>query len=300
MVRNLGQQAEGRYVTTAVRLVWDTRAALGEGPIWCEAGQALWFVDIKGGAVHRHVPETGENEHFAVGGKPSFIMPADDGSMLVGSEHSIYRFGNGKLGEPLAVIDMPACNRTNDATVDPAGRLWLGTMDDSEAQQTGALYCLDRGALHTMSARVIVTNGPAITVDGRTLYFVDSVERRIWRFEIGEGLTLSGPELFLLLGEADGHPDGVVLDSEDCLWVALWDGWGVRRYAPDGTLLLQVDLPCARVTKLAFGGADLRTAFVTTARTGLDAAQLVRQPLAGALFAFDAPAAGRPLPQYVF
>ncbi len=89
-----------------------------------------------------------------------------------------------------------------------------------------------------------------------------------------DGPGIAEPDLFLQLGQADGHPDGVVLDSEDCLWVALWDGWAVRRYAPDGTLLLQVDLPCARVTKIAFGGPDLRTAYVTTARTGLDAAQL--------------------------
>ncbi len=122
--------------------------------------------------------------------------------------------------------------------------------------------------------------------------------RRIWRHAIVDGPGIAEPELFLQLAQADGHPDGVVLDSEHCLWVALWDGWGVRRYAPDGTLLLQVDMPCARVTKIAFGGPDLRTAYVTTARTGLDAAQLARQPLAGGLFAFDAPAPGSPLPHY--
>ena len=100
------------------------------------------------------------------------------------------------------------------------------------------------------------------------------------------------------LEETDGHPDGIVLDSEDCLWVALWDGWGVRRYAPDGTLLLQVDLPCSRVTKIAFGGPDLRTAFVTTARIGLDDIQLAQQPLAGGLFAFEAQVAGTPSPLF--
>ena len=97
------------------------------------------------------------------------------------------------------------------------------------------------------------------------------------------------------MSEADGYPDGVVLDSEDCLWVALWDGWAVRRYAPDGSLLYQIDFPCARVTKIAFGGPELRTAYVTTARTGLDASALAAQPLAGALFAFDVPVAGLPL-----
>jgi len=172
-------------------------------------------------------------------------------------------------------------------------------MDDDEALETGALYCLDRTLLHTTPAKAIVTNGPAVSPDLLNLYFVDSVRRQIWRYPIAQGPSLGEPELFIQLSPADGHPDGVVLDSEGCLWVALWDGWAVRRYAPSGTLLLQVDLPCARVTKLAFGGPDLKTAYATTARVGLDARELEQQPLAGALFAFDAPAAGTLLPRYV-
>ncbi len=282
----------------AVRPVWELAAQLGEGPVWCPEQQALWFVDIKCGAIHRYIPDTGARETFAVGGKPSFIVPEVEGGMVVGSGSGIFRFAQGAIGEQITAIAMPAHNRTNDATVDALGRLWLGTMDDDEALETGALYCLDRGTLHTMPARAIVTNGPAVTADAGMLYFVDSAERRIWRHAIVDGPGIAEPELFLQLARADGHPDGVVLDSEHCLWVALWDGWAVRRYAPDGTLLLQIDFPCARVTKLAFGGPDLRTAYVTTARTGLDAAQLAQQPLAGALFAFDAPVPGRPLPHY--
>lgn len=285
-------------MSPAVRLVWDIGAQLGEGPVWCHDEQALWFVDIKGGAVHRHCPGTGANASFATGGKPSFIVPAVGGGMIAGSGGAIYRLADGKFGECIADIDMPAHNRTNDATVDALGRLWLGTMDDDEGQETGALYCLDRGDLHAMPAMAIITNGPAISADARTLYFVDSARRRIWCYAIGDGPSIHSPELFLQLEEADGHPDGVVLDTEGCLWVALWDGWGVRRYAPDGTMLLHVDLPCARVTKIAFGGPDLRTAFVTTARTGLDDGQLAKQPLAGAVFAFEVGVAGRPLPQY--
>ena len=285
-------------MSPAVRLAWEVGTQLGEGPVWCSHEQALWFVDIKRGAIHRHLPATDACETFPVGGMPSFIVPVDGGGMIVGSGQGIFRFEQGDIGERIAVIDMPAHNRTNDATVDALGRLWLGTMDDDEALETGALYCLDRGVLHAMPARAIVTNGPAVTADAGTIYFVDSAERRIWRYAIVDGPSIAKPELFLQLAQADGHPDGVVLDSEDCLWVALWDGWAVRRYAPDGTLLLQIDFPCARVTKIAFGGPDLRTAYVTTARTGLDDAQLAQQPLAGGLFAFDAPVPGRPLPQY--
>lgn len=155
--------------------------------------------------------------------------------------------------------------------------------------------------LHVLGHEAVVTNGPAVTADGRTLYHVDSGASTIWRLTVADGQADESPriiarEVFLQLAEAGGHPDGVVLDSEECLWVALWDGWGVRRYAPDGTLLCHVAFPCARVTKLGFGGPDLRTAYVTTARTGLNAAALAEQPLAGALFEFNAGVAGRVLP----
>jgi D-xylonolactonase len=276
--------------------VWRLEALLGEGPVWLPDEAALRFVDIKRGLLHRFDPASGTGQTLDVGGKPSFIVPESGGGLLVGSEHGVFRLDNGKLGAAVAVIPQPAHNRTNDATVDGRGRLWFGTMDDYEQAPSGCVWCLDRGALHRVGGQAVVTNGPAISNDGRFLYHVDSGGRTIWRFRLGETPKLECGEVFLRLGEDEGHPDGVVVDSEDCLWVALWDGWGVRRYAPDGTLLQHIALPCARVTKLAFGGPALRTAFVTTARVGLDEAALAGQPLAGCLFAFDAPAAGRVLP----
>ncbi|MCE7796333.1 SMP-30/gluconolactonase/LRE family protein [Sphingobium sufflavum] len=287
------------------RFVWPTEALLGEGPYWSEGEGALWYVDIKGGAIHRYHPASNAHATWAVGGQPSFVVPAGEGRLVAGSNHSLILFdtaaADGALPQTmLAPIAMPAHNRTNDATVDCHGRLWFGTMDDGETEGTGAIYCLVDGAVRQMGGEAVVTNGPAATRDGRTLYHVDSGSRIIWRSRIGDGPELLEKEVFLQLGEADGYPDGIVLDSEGCLWVALWDGWGVQRHAPDGSLLLRIDLPCARVTKIAFGGDDLRTAYVTTARTGLSEAQLAEQPLAGGLFAFDAPVAGLPLPNVVF
>lgn len=283
-------------MTAEPRVAWPVGALLGEGPAWFADEGVLRFVDIKGGRIHSFDPASGEGSTQKVEGRPSFVLPTEDGGTVVGSGHGVYRLGESGLGERLAHIDQPHHNRTNDATVDGRGRLWFGTMDDEENVPTGALHCLDGGVLHRLGGEAVVTNGPAVSGDGRTLYHVDSGARTIWRFAIGEGPAIVDRSVFLQLGEADGHPDGVVLDSEDCLWVALWDGWGLRRYAPDGSLLLQVPLPCARVTKVAFGGPDLRTAYVTTARVGLDDAALADQPLAGALFAFDAPAPGCPLP----
>ena len=275
--------------------VWRLDCVLGEGPVWLANEAALRFVDIKRGHVHRFDPAKGIGTTQAIGGNPSFIVPIDGGGLLVGSQHGLHRLADDTLGELVMPIPQAAHNRINDATVDAAGRLWFGTMDDGESQPTGTIWCLDRGTLHPTSVSAVVTNGPAASGDGRVLYHVDSGRRTIWRSRI-DGAALCDSAVFVQLGAGDGYPDGIVTDSEDCLWVALWDGWGLRRYAPDGTLLLHVDMPCARVTKIAFGGPDLRTAYVTTARVGLDEAALALQPLAGSLFAFAAPVAGRILP----
>ncbi|MET0250785.1 MAG: SMP-30/gluconolactonase/LRE family protein [Novosphingobium sp.] len=279
------------------RPVWELGALLGEGPVWLEAEQALRFVDIHGGRLHRFDPVSGTGNTVQTAGKPSFIVPADGGGMLVGDGAQVRRFDGDALGAAVAQVAESPRNRINDATVDPAGRLWFGTLDEDEESPTGALYCLDRGVLRPTGRLAVITNGPAVSSDGRLLYFVDTLERTIWRIPLNEDGTLAAAgEVFLRLEEHEGFTDGVVLDSEDCLWVGLWEGWGVRRYAPDRTLLAHVALPCARATKVAFGGPGLTTAFVTTARTGLDAPALARQPLAGSLFAFDAPAPGRPVP----
>jgi sugar lactone lactonase YvrE len=276
--------------------VWQVGALLGEGPAWIAEEAALFFVDIKGGCLHRYDPATGGCRTLEIGGNPSFVLPRAGGGLIVGSHHAIHPIIGDALGAAIATIAQPTHNRTNDATVDARGRLWVSTMDDEETVSTGTMWCMEEGVLRHAGTNAVVTNGPAISADGRYLYHVDSADRRITRYRIEENCSLAEPEPFVTLQRHEGHPDGVVLDAEGCLWVGLWDGWGVRRYAPDGSLLLHVALPCARVTKVALGGPDLRTAYVTTARIGLDDAALAEQPLAGSLFAFEAPAPGLPLP----
>jgi xylono-1,5-lactonase len=276
-----------------VRLIWAIEARLGEGPIWLQSAGSLLFVDIESGKLHGFEEETEASSTIHVGGAPSFVVPASDGSLLIGSVNQILRLDGDSAPTIVLEFEEPLHNRTNDATVDSLGRLWFGTMDDRELQPTGALYCWDGTTLHHMGCNAVVTNGPAISDDAQMLYFVDTTNRTIWRYPVLSGPALGTGEVFLQLNEGDGYPDGIVLDSEGCLWVAFWDGWCVRRYAPDATLLLSVPLPCSRVTKIAFGGPELRTIYVTTARTGLSQANIETQPLAGGLFCFDAPVSGR-------
>lgn len=276
------------------RLLWPLAAELGEGPIWLEAEQALWFVDIKGRALHQYIPGTGERHSYPLPGQPSFIVPASDGSMLIGMGLGLYKVQAGILGDQIASVAGAALDRSNDASVDGKGRLWFGTMDSAESAPTGAVHMYDGHSVRTVGGACTITNGPAISPDGRMLYHVDTLAGKIWRFDISVRNELTDGQLFAAIDPEDGNPDGVTVDSEGCVWVGLWGGWCVRRYAPDGRLLASISLPCANVTKIAFGGLDLRTAYVTTARVGLSAEQLAEQPLAGGLFAFEASAAGLP------
>jgi sugar lactone lactonase YvrE len=215
------------------RLVWPVEALLGEGPAWFPEDGTLRFVDIKRGHLHHHAGDATDRTTHDLGGQPSFVVPADDGGLVIGSGNRIVHIGkDGSERALLARLPMPAHNRTNDATVDGAGRLWLGTMDDHEVRPTGALWCLDRGELHHMGGGAVVTNGPAVSADGTLLYHVDSANRTIWRFTIGPGPQVEHREIFLQLGPDDGHPDGIVLDSQDCLWVALGMAGGYAATPP--------------------------------------------------------------------
>lgn len=278
--------------------LWETGALLGEGPLWSPDEVKLWFTDIKGRQLHRFDPLSGQCASFAMAGEPGFVVRAGAGRLIVGMDKGLYTVENGMISDQLAVIDMAAGNRLNDGVVDAHGRLWFGSMDNGEVQHTGAFHCYTSGHVRTVTEAITcpITNGPAVNGAGTLLYAVDTLGRKIWRYTITNTATLVDRELYLALESGDGTPDGVVCDADGCVWLAVWNGWSVRRYDPDGKLMMSVSLPCAQVTKVAFGGADLRTAFVTTARIGLDAAALQDQPLAGALFAFPVDTAGLAAP----
>lgn len=265
--------------------------------MWSAADHSLWFVDIKGRRILRFHPDTGERRHWPAPHQISFLLPEAGGSFVAGFPGSLARFRpETGLFEPLITLDNERRrNRLNDACVDGVGRLWFGSMDDSEIDASGALYSwhgVGVPAVHDQD--FVISNGPAHSPDGKTLYHTDTIRRTIYRFDVAEDGSTSGKWPFIEIGEGDGWPDGTTIDSEGCLWVALWEGWAVRRYSPRGELLETVPLPCAKVTKLALGGTDLRTAFVTTARRGLSPIELEQQRLAGGLFTFQTKVPGLP------
>lgn len=273
--------------------VWAVGAELGEGPVWHAAERAFYFVDIKGRAIHRCDADGKHRQSWHTPRQPGFVLPCDDGSLLCGMQGGLYQFDPdaGMFTLLQAVEEDRPGNRLNDGFIDHRGRLWFGTMDDGEKNPSGALYCYDRRILSEQDRNYIITNGPAMSPDGKTLYHTDTLLRTVYAFDVDAAGNLSGKRPFIAI-DGSGYPDGMAVDAEGCLWIALFGGWRIERFLPSGELIGVLPFPCANITKLAFGGADLQTVQVTTAWKGLSSAERLKQPLAGGLFSFRADTPG--------
>lgn len=283
----------------AVRTIWSGGALLGEGPVWDARAGVLWFVDIKGRRAHRFDPATQRVTSWPAPAQLGWVLPADDGALVTGLQTGLARFDpmDGSFRHLAHVEPHLPGNRLNDATVGPDGAIWFGSMDDGETCASGRVYRFDGRTVHaTAIDPVVITNGPALSPDGATLYHVDTVGGVVHAIAVaGDGKT-GEARVFARIDPAEGHPDGVSVDAAGNVWMGIWGGGQARLYAPDGTLLRVVRLPASNVTKVAFGGPDLRTAYVTTARVGLSEEALAAQPEAGNLFAFEVEVPGQALP----
>jgi sugar lactone lactonase YvrE len=281
------------------RSVWNLGAELGEGPVWIERDRALWFVDVKKQQVHRFDPVTDAKQSWIAPEQVGFLFPADGGGFVAGLQSGLYHFdeASGAFDLILKVESDIPTNRLNDGVVDPAGRLWFGTMDKSERARSGAFYCFNRGKLtRTGLDGIAIPNGPAVSPDGRLLYFVETLRGVIGAVEIAADGSLGKPRPFARIDPRHGQPDGPTIDSEGCVWVSIYAGWGVWRYSPAGEVVDRVRFPVANITKIAFGGVDLKTAFATTARHLLTPKEIAKQPQIGDLFEFRADVSGVPCP----
>jgi len=287
-------------VTASVpRNVWPLAAELGEGPVWVERDRALWFVDIKKQQIHRYDPASGARRSWDAPEQVGFILPAERGGFVAGLQSGLYHFDDNSGAFDLIVKvdeDSPA-NRLNDGTVDPKGRIWFGTMDNQERDRSGAFYCFANGKLtRTAIGNIAITNGPAVSPDGRILYVVDTLRGTIDAVDIDDDGTLGERRSYVRIDPSEGHPDGPTIDAEGCVWISLYAGWEARRYSPTGELIERVRFPVANITKIAFGGDDLRTVYATTARQLLSRENIAKQPEIGDLFEFTADVPGVPCP----
>jgi sugar lactone lactonase YvrE len=176
-------------------------------------------------------------------------------------------------------------NRFNDGKVDRQGRFLAGTMDDREKGSAGALYRIDPDRTCTaIDGGYGITNGPAFSPDGARMYHSDTLRQVTYAFDLDAAGEATNRRVFVQFGAGDGHPDGMTVDAEGCLWIALWGGWCVRRFSPDGDLLRTVEMPVEQPSSCAFGGPGLDRLYVTSATKGLDQTALAMQPNAGGLF----------------
>jgi len=274
--------------------VWEVGAELGEGPIWHAPTRTVYFVDIKGRHIHCCAEDGAQRHTWDAPQQIGFIVPIADGGFVCGMQDGLYRFSE-ESGEFSLIrkveSDIPS-NRLNDGFVDAHGGVWFGSMDDGESRSSGSLYHVGQaGGMQILDRDYVITNGPAISPDGKTLYHTDTLKKQVYAFDILSTGELARKRLFVAI-QGSGYPDGMAVDADGCVWIGLFGGSRIERYAATGELVGSIAFPCSNITKLAFGGDDLRTAYVTTAWKGLSSEERARQPLAGGLFSFRADTPG--------
>jgi len=296
-----------------VRLVLDARAVLGECPLWSTAEQKLYWVDIAGRTINRFDPASGENMHWTMPCEPGCIALAAAGGLVAALRDGFYRFfpADGRLEKVAAAPFDTASMRFNDGRCDAAGRFWAGAIFEPRTAERASVYCLERGKVRRVwgpdeAAGVKVSNGLAFTADNRQVFQSDTPNHVIYQFafDLQTG-TVGGRREFARLPDNrdatdyGGRPDGAAIDSVGNYWSAQYEGGRVLRYSSHGEVTGIIYVPSRRVTMVAFGGPELRTLYITTAREGATPSELLTDLNAGGIFACDADVAGRAEPLYV-
>ncbi len=273
-----------------ITCVAPTRSTVGEGAVWDDCENVLWWVDIPAGIVYRYDPATGENRAHEVGEPVGCLALREAGGMVLATKSGFW-FWDPETGEKTAIHDPEAHlpeNRFNDGTTDGQGRFWAGTMKDGgDPQARGTFYRLDPDLTVTAwRGGIWTTNGLAFSPDGKTMYHSDSNARvrTIYACDYdGETGTPGAVQVFRDTNGLPGRPDGGTVDAEGCYWQAGIEGWQLYRYSPEGAVILTVDMPIEKPSKPMFGGEKLDVLYVTSLGVPDDP----KQPEAGSLFSVE-------------
>jgi sugar lactone lactonase YvrE len=285
-----------------VDLVLDAHAETGEGPVWDHRDESLLWIDVTRGMVHRFDPVTRRDESFHVGQHVGALALRSAGGFVLAVRGGFANFDLG-TSRAQAIADTEAAtptNRMNDGKVDSKGRFWAGSMAYSEEGREGSLYRLDQD--HSVT-RILtglgISNGLGWSPNDRVMYHIDSLTGGVDAYDFNADTgQITNRHRLIDIERADGIPDGMTVDGEGYLWVALWNGWGIRRYRPDGALDGEIRLPVRQVSCCTFGGPDMRDLYITTAARDLSALELDDQPGAGGVFRHQPGVAGLPSRSY--
>lgn len=298
------------------RLVLDARALLGECPLWSATEQVLYWVDISARRIHRFDPAAGTDQYWDMPCEPGCIGLAASGGLVAALRDGFYRLDT-QSGVLRKVADAPpppydpATMRFNDGRCDAAGRFWAGAMFEPRTAEAAGVFVLERGQVRegwgpAQGAGVKVSNGMAFTADGKYVHQSDTPNHVIYRFAFDASAGQVGARSVFARCAANrtdpdygGRPDGAAIDSAGNYWSAQYEGGRVLRFSPAGEVTGVVRVPVRRTTMIAFGGPQLKTLYIATAREGAGAEELAKQPHAGGIFAIDLDVAGRAEPQYI-
>lgn len=285
---------EKYQILTAVRAL----NTLGESPIWLEAEQTLYWIDLRAPSLHTYHPENGNHRVTTLPATVGAVVPRKAGGVTLCMGDGLFAFRSGKNASKRMFdlsVPMPPEHRMNDATCDKHGQLWCSVMRDFGKSATGTLYRIGPdGSICTARDRLTVPNGLCHDASTGKLYFTDTPRRRI---EYADVIVPGGPPPVWLelcdLADVPGLPDGATLDSDGHIWCAMFGGGRLIRISPEGEVVEIIVLPVSRPTSCAFGGVDLQSLFITTARQGLNVDELKNEPLAGSLLEIRLPWKGQ-------
>lgn len=284
-------------------LIASLAMTLGESPVWDASRSGLWWVDIEAGALHFARPSSGEHWIAEYDEVISCVALCEDGGLIAGTRSGIRRIGiDGTMQSPdCPNPDDTTTHRFNDGRAGPDGRFWLGTLSDDKTTPDAGLYSWDGHQLTSHRNDLTISNGLAFSPDGRFCYHSDTPRRIVYRHAFDATDNRLGPaETWIAFDHLDlaGDPDGAAVDSNGDYWCALFGGSAIVRFDPEGRLRERYPLSAPNPTMCAFGGPDYRTLYITTAREGMDDAQLARWPDSGGLFALRTDVAGQPEPRF--
>ena len=275
--------------TNKAVLALKTDAKLGEGAFWNYKTQEFYWVDIQGKQLHIYNPNTTINRSFSTPSQIGTVVPGAEHEAIIALEDGVYQMNTqtGAISLFAAIEEDIPENRFNDGKCDPAGRLWVGSMGLQEKQPVGKLYMIDSdGRVTPQLTNITVSNGIVWSADQATMYYIDTPTKQIRAFdyEVSTG-AISNERIAVEVSTSLGFPDGMAIDIEGMLWVAMWKGSVVARFNPHtGALISKIEVPALNVTACAFGGEKLDTLYITTARVAMTTEERIQFPDAGSIF----------------